>query len=63
MGVGRVASWGRVLLRNDSTAKQATSSNGQTSKSIKSEGSRKMSDVAFMTKQMAKRSIGKKRMS
>ena len=38
------------MLGNESTAEWSTSSNGQTSKSIKSEGSWRMSDVAFMTK-------------
>ena len=50
-------------LGNESTTEPATSNNGQTSKSIKWEGRRKMSDVAFVTKRMAENSVGKKRMS
>ena len=55
--------FGSCMLGNELTVEQATSGNGQTSKLIKSEGSHKMSNVAFMTKQMTKNSIGKKRMS
>ena len=53
----------RSVLGNELTMEWITSSNGQTSKSIKSEGSRRMSDVAFVTKRMAENSVGKKRVS
>ena len=51
------------MLGNESTTERITSGNGQTSKSIKSEGSRRMSDVAFVTKRMAENSVGKERVS
>ena len=53
----------RSVLGNESTMEQITSNNRQTSKSIKSEGSRRMSDVAFVTKRMAENSVGKERVS
>ena len=51
------------LLENEPTTKRITSGNGQTSESIKSEGSRGVSDVAFMTERMAGNSVGKQRVS
>ena len=53
----------RSVLGNESTTEQITSSDEQTSKSTKSEGSCRMSNVAPLTKQMAENSIGKKRVS
>ena len=53
----------RSVLGNELTVEQITSSNRQTSNSIKSEGSRRMSDVAFMTEWMAENSVVKERVS
>ena len=53
----------RSVLGNESTMERITSGNRQTSKLIKLEGSRRMSNMAFVTKRMAENSIGKKRAS
>ena len=45
------------VLGNESATESATNDSGQTSKSIRSEGSRQMADVV---KRMAKNSVGRK---
>ena len=53
----------RSVLENEPTTKRITSGNGQTSESIKLEGSRRVSNVALMTERMAENSVGKQRVS